>query len=99
MRLRAPYRPGELSLVFYCLEISDRAKYAGWNDLDDMHDLDHAVPEKRVRRFVSSVIVPIVSAENALHVPAEQDLDAQQGRKDSIRFIKSVSVGEIAIMD
>ena len=33
------YRPGELSLVFSCLEISDRAKYAGWNDLDDLDDL------------------------------------------------------------
>jgi hypothetical protein len=58
------HRPGELSLVFSCLEISDRAKYAGWNDLDDLHDLD-----------------------------------AQQGRKDTNRFLKSVSVGEIAILD
>ena len=30
--------------------ISERAKYAGRNDLDDLDDLDHAVPEKRVRR-------------------------------------------------
>jgi hypothetical protein len=61
------YRPRQLSLVFSCLEISDRAKYAGWNDLHDLDDL--------------------------------HDFDAQQGRKDRSRFIKLVSVGEIAILD